>query len=73
MVKQIAEAQQEDAKLKHLFKCDVILDKGLELQFVRKKVAYAIKVGWLYPSHCYGVQSCGITTIFSPLGVSIIA
>ncbi len=33
-VKGIAEAQQADAQLKHLFKRDAVLDKGLELQLI---------------------------------------
>jgi hypothetical protein len=33
-VKEIAEAQQADAQLKHLFKCNAVLDKGLELQLI---------------------------------------
>jgi hypothetical protein len=36
-VKEIAEAQWADTKLKHLFKCNAVLDKGHELQCVENK------------------------------------
>ncbi len=36
-VKEIVEAQKADAKLKHFFYCNAVLDKGLELQFVENK------------------------------------
>jgi hypothetical protein len=44
-VKEIVEAQKAYTKLKHLFKSNAVLDKGLELQIIETKVAYAIKVG----------------------------
>ncbi len=33
-VKEIIEAQKADNKLKHFFKCNATLDKGLELQII---------------------------------------
>ncbi len=36
-VKEIAEAQRADAKLKQLFRRNAVLDKGLELQLVEIK------------------------------------
>ncbi len=44
-VKEIVEAQKADPSLKHLFKSNAVPSKGLELQFVKTKVAYAMKVG----------------------------
>ncbi len=45
-VKEIVEAQKADTKLKHFFKSNAVLDKGLDLQLIEeKKVAYAIKDG----------------------------
>jgi hypothetical protein len=37
-MKEIDEAQWADAKLKYLFKCKLVLNKGLELQLVEKKL-----------------------------------
>ncbi len=36
-VKEIVEAQKADTKLKHLFKSNAVLDKGLELQIIENK------------------------------------
>jgi hypothetical protein len=36
-VKEIVEAQQADTKLKHLFKSNAVLDKGLELQIIENE------------------------------------
>jgi hypothetical protein len=44
-VKEIAKAQKANNKLKHFFKSNAVLDKGLELQLIKTKVAYAIKDG----------------------------
>jgi hypothetical protein len=32
--KEIAEAQKADVKLKHCFRCNAVLDKGLEVRLV---------------------------------------
>ncbi len=36
-VKEIVEAQKADTKLKHLFKSNAVLDKGLELQIIENE------------------------------------
>ncbi len=36
-VKEIVEAQQADTTLKHFFKCNAVLDKGLELQLIENE------------------------------------
>jgi hypothetical protein len=36
-VKEIVEAQKADSKLKHFFKSNAVLDKGLELQLIENK------------------------------------
>ncbi len=37
IVKGIVEAQKADTKLKHFFKSNAVLDKGLELQLMENK------------------------------------
>jgi hypothetical protein len=37
IVKEIVEAQKTGTKLKHLFKSNAVLDKGLELQIIENK------------------------------------
>ncbi len=44
-VKEIVAAQKADPILKHFFKCNAVLDKGIELQLVENESAYEIKVG----------------------------
>jgi hypothetical protein len=44
-LKEIAEAQKTDTKLKHLFKSNAILEKGLELQIIENKSWICNKVG----------------------------
>ncbi len=36
-VKEIVEAQKADSKFKHFFKCNAVLDKGLELQIIENE------------------------------------
>jgi hypothetical protein len=70
-VKEIAEKQKADTKLKHFFKSNAVLDKGLELQLIENESCICHK-GWLeYQSPCKVVQLCGITTIFSALGIPV--
>jgi hypothetical protein len=45
-VKEIVEGQKADTKLKHLFKSNAVLDKGLELQIIKNKSCMYNK-GWL--------------------------
>ncbi len=49
IVKEIAEAPQADAKLKHLFKCNAVLNKGLELLFVENKSCICNKIRLVIP------------------------
>jgi hypothetical protein len=37
-VKDIVEAQKADTELKHFFKSNAVLDKGLELQLIKQKL-----------------------------------
>ncbi len=43
---EIAEAQQADASLKHLFKRNAVIDQGLEIKFI-ENTTYVCKDGWL--------------------------
>jgi hypothetical protein len=43
---EIAEAQQADASLKHLFKCNAVTDQGLEIQLIEDTTCVC-KDGWL--------------------------
>jgi hypothetical protein len=45
-VKEIVEAQKADTKLKHFFKSNTVLDKGLELQLIEDESCICHK-GWL--------------------------
>ncbi len=67
-VKEIIKAQKADSKLKHFFVRNATLDKGLELQIFEGEICVCNKGSSLYQSHCNGMQSCDITTIFSTQG-----
>jgi hypothetical protein len=43
---EIAEAQQADASLKHLFKCSAVNDQGLEIKLIENTTCVC-KDGWL--------------------------
>jgi hypothetical protein len=43
---EIAEAQSADASLKHLFKCNAVIDQGLEIKLI-ENTACVCKDGWL--------------------------
>ncbi len=43
---EIAEAQQADATLKHLFKQNAVIDQGLEIKLI-ENTACVCKDGWL--------------------------
>jgi hypothetical protein len=45
ILKEIVEAQKADSKLKHFFKSNAVLDKGLELQLIEHKICICHK-GW---------------------------
>ena len=72
-VKEIVEAQKADAKLKHFFKTNTTLETGLELQIIEDQKCICNK-GRLFilKLYCNGVQSCGITTIFSTQGTLVL-
>jgi hypothetical protein len=53
-----AEAQQANATLKHLFKCNAVIDKGLEIKLI-ENITYVCKDGWLVipkPLQMHAVQ-----------------
>jgi hypothetical protein len=43
---EIAAAQQVDASLKHFFKCNAVIDQGLEIKFIENTTCVC-KDGWL--------------------------
>jgi hypothetical protein len=43
---EIAEAQWVDASLKHLFKCNAVIDQGLEIKLI-ENTTWVCKDGWL--------------------------
>jgi hypothetical protein len=43
---EIAEAQRADASLKHLFKCNAVIDQGLEIKLIENTTCVC-KDGWL--------------------------
>jgi hypothetical protein len=43
---EIAEAQQANATLKHLFKCNAVIDQGLEIKLIENTTCVCID-GWL--------------------------
>ncbi len=43
---EIAEAQRVDTSLKHLFKCNAVIDQGLEIKLI-ENMTCACKDGWL--------------------------
>jgi hypothetical protein len=45
-IKEIMEAQQADASLKHLFKRNAVIDQGLEIKLI-ENTTYVCKNGWL--------------------------
>jgi hypothetical protein len=56
-VKEIVEAQKADSKLKHFFKSNVVLDKGLELQLIENKSCICHKGRLVIPKP---LQSCAV-------------
>jgi hypothetical protein len=43
---EIAAAQRADASLKHLFKCNAVIDQGLEIKLIENTTC-VFKDGWL--------------------------
>jgi hypothetical protein len=56
-VKEIVEAQKADTKLKHFFKSNAVLDKGLELQLIENKSCICHKGRLVIPKP---LQSCAV-------------
>ncbi len=56
-VKEIVEAQKANTKLKHFFKSNAVLDKGLKLQLIENKSCICDK-GWLVIPK--PLQSCAV-------------
>jgi hypothetical protein len=71
---EIAEAQQADASLKHLFKRNAVIDpiKDWRSCSLRTLLVSAKMVGWLSPSHSKCVQSNSITTTYSTLDTHVL-
>jgi hypothetical protein len=56
-VKEIVEAQKADSKLKHFFKNNAVLDKGLELQLIENKSCISHKGRLVIPKP---LQGCAV-------------
>ncbi len=56
-VKEIVEAQKANSKLKHFFKSNAVLDKGLELQLIENKSCICLKGRLVIPKP---LQSCAV-------------
>ncbi len=56
-VKEIVEAQKADTKLKHFFKSNAVLDKGLELQLIENESCICCKGRLVIPKP---LQSCAV-------------
>ncbi len=56
-VKEIVEAQKADTKLKHFFKSNAVLDKGLELQLIENEGCICHKGRLVIPKP---LQSCAV-------------
>ncbi len=69
---EIAEAQQADVSLKHLFKRNAVLIKDWRSSSLRTQLVFAKMVGWLSPTRSKCVQSNGITTIYSTLDTHVL-
>jgi hypothetical protein len=56
-VKEIVEAQKADSKIKHFFKSNAVLDKGLELQLIENKCCICHKGRLVIPKP---LQCCAV-------------
>jgi hypothetical protein len=53
----IAEAQRADASLKHLFKCNAVVDQGLEIKLIENTISNPRLTPWdTYPLDKYTVS-----------------
>jgi hypothetical protein len=68
---EIAEAYWANATLMHLFKCNTVIDQGLEIKSLRTLLVSAKIIGWLSSTHSKCVQSNGITTTYSTLDTQV--
>ena len=64
-------AQRADASLKHLFKCNAVIDQGLEIKLIENATVSAKMVGWLSPSHSKCVQLSVIITTYGTLDTHV--
>jgi hypothetical protein len=64
---EIAEAQQADASLKHLFKRNAVIDQGLEIKLIENTACVCKDGRLVIPSPYRCVQSNGIITNYSTL------
>jgi len=71
-VKEFVEAQKADSILKHLFKSNAVLSKGLELQLVENESCICHEGRLVIPGHCSGVRRYGITIIFNTPGIPVV-
>jgi hypothetical protein len=68
---EIAEAQRADASLKHLFKCNAVIDQGLEINLIENTTCVCKDDRLVTPSRSKCMQSNGITTIYSTLDTHV--
>jgi hypothetical protein len=67
-VKEIVETQKANTKLKHFFKSNAVLDKGLELQLIENKSCICHKGRLVIPKP---LQSHAVTTVSSSICISL--
>jgi hypothetical protein len=58
---EIAEAQKADIKPKHCFRCNPVLDKGLEVRLIGNMYVVCKHGKMIFQSHSKGMQCNGIT------------
>jgi hypothetical protein len=62
---EIAEAQKANGKLKHCFRCNTVIDKGLEVRLIDNTYVVCKDGKMIFQSHSKGAQYYGITTTCS--------
>jgi hypothetical protein len=67
---EIVEAQRADASLKHLVKCNAVIDQGLEIKLI-EDTSCVCKDSWLVIPKPLQVCAVKITTTYSTLGTHI--
>jgi hypothetical protein len=68
---EIAAAQRADASLKHLFKCNEVIDQGLEIKLIENTTCVCKDGRRSSPSHSKCMQVSGITTTYSTLDTHV--